>query len=85
MLGDSGQQFDQGQMGSVGDEAWETVGPPAGSSMNKLTLNIVVIVVLTEDVVAEVGMLERMGMSQVTVTAWLELVKLVSGVGRIAN
>jgi hypothetical protein len=72
-------------MGSAGKEARETVGPPAGSSMDKLTLDIVVIVVLTEDVVAEVRMLKRMGMSQVTVTAWLELVKLVSGVWGVPN
>jgi hypothetical protein len=42
-------------MGSVGEETQDTLQLEAGSSVDKLTLNIVVVVVLAEDVVAEVG------------------------------
>jgi hypothetical protein len=55
--GESGWQLDQGQSGSVGEETRDTLQLAAGSSMDILTLDIVVIVVLAEDIITEVGML----------------------------
>jgi hypothetical protein len=48
-----------------------------GLSVDILTLDIVVIVVPAEDVVTKVGMLECVGVCQVTTTSRLEFVKLV--------
>jgi hypothetical protein len=57
MWGESGWQLDQGQSGSVGEETQDTLQLLAGSSVDILTLDIVVIVVLAEDVITEVGVL----------------------------
>jgi hypothetical protein len=43
-----------------------------------------VIVILAVEVVAEILVLQRMSMSQMTMSSWFELVELVGGVGRIA-
>jgi hypothetical protein len=72
-------------MGSVGKETRDTLGPEAGSSMDKLMLDIVVIVVLTEDVVTEVGMFEKVAVSWVTAASWFELVEFVSGIRGVSN
>jgi hypothetical protein len=54
--------------------------------MDKLTLDIVgVIVVLTEDIVAEVLMFERVGMSWMAMATWFEFMKSMSGVRRVAD
>jgi hypothetical protein len=42
-------------MGSAGKETQDTLIPEAGSSIDKLMLDIVVIMVLAEDVIAKVG------------------------------
>jgi hypothetical protein len=55
--GDSGWQLDWGQSGSTGEETQDTLQLLADSSMDILMLDIVVIVVLAEDVITEVGVL----------------------------
>jgi hypothetical protein len=61
------------------EEAGKAVWFATGDSMERLTLDIVG-VVLAVGVGAEVGMLDRMDMSGVTPTLGLELVKGVGGV-----
>jgi hypothetical protein len=56
-----------------------------GSSVDILMLDIVVIVVLAEDVVTEVGVLESMCVHWMAAAARFELVKLVSCVWRVAD
>jgi hypothetical protein len=55
--GESGWQLDWGQSGSVGEETQDTLQLAAGSSVDRVMLDIVVVVVLAEDVIAEVGVL----------------------------
>jgi hypothetical protein len=57
MQGESGWQLDWGQRGSTGEETRDTLQLLAGSFMDILMLDIVVIVVLAEDIVTEVGVL----------------------------
>jgi hypothetical protein len=57
MQGESGWQLDQGQSGSTGKETQDTLQLVAGSSVDILMLDIVVIVVLAEDIVTEIGVL----------------------------
>jgi hypothetical protein len=84
--GDSGWQDDWREMGSAGDETRETLGTEAGSSVDKLMLDIVgVIVVLAEDVITEILVLERMGVHRMAAMAGFEFVKFVSGVRRVAD
>jgi hypothetical protein len=52
--GESGWQLDWGQSGSMGKETRDTLQLLAGSSVDILMHCIVVIVVLAEDVVAEI-------------------------------
>jgi hypothetical protein len=62
------------------------LGAEAGSSMDKLMLDIVgVVVVLAEDIVTKVLMLERVGVCRMAVTAQFEFVKFVSSVRRVAD
>jgi hypothetical protein len=57
----------------------------AGLSMDILTLDIVgVIVILAVEVMAEVLVFQRVCMSWMATSSWLELVKLVGHIGRIA-
>jgi hypothetical protein len=69
----------------VGEETQDTLQLVAGSSVDILMLDIIVIVVLTVDIVTEVGVFKSVGVSSVTVTAWFELVKLVGGIRRVAD
>lgn len=62
------------------DKALETVGLPAGDSMDKLTLDIVV-VVSTVKVFAENGVLDGVGMSGMTASFGNKVVEFVSSVG----
>jgi hypothetical protein len=57
----------------------------AGSSVDILMLDMVVVVVLAEDVVAEVGVLESMSVSWMTATAWFKFVKIVGHIWGISN
>jgi hypothetical protein len=56
--GDSGWELDWGQMGKVGEEAWDILQLTAGLSMDILMLDMIwVIVVLAVEVIAEILML----------------------------
>jgi hypothetical protein len=61
------------------EETGEAIRLAAGDSMEGLPLDIVGVIVAVE-VVAKVGMLDRMDVSGVTPTLGLELVKSVGGV-----
>jgi hypothetical protein len=85
MWGESGWQLDQGQSGSTGKKTWDTLWVPTGLSVDILMLDIVgVIVILAVEVVAEILVLQRMSMSQMTMSSRFELIELVGGIGRIA-
>jgi hypothetical protein len=64
---------------AIGDEARETLRLAAGDSVDKLTLDIVVVVV-AEEVATEVGVLEGMLMSRMATRTRFELVEFVGGV-----
>jgi hypothetical protein len=83
--GESGWQLDWGQSGSVGEKTPDTLQLAAGSSMDILMLDIVVIVVLAEDVVTEIGVFKSMCVCQMTMAAGFELVKFVGCIWGIAN
>jgi hypothetical protein len=57
----------------------------AGSSVDILTLDIVVIVVLAEDVITEVGVFESVHVHWVTMSSWFEFVKFVGCVWGIVD
>jgi hypothetical protein len=80
--GDSGWQFDFGQMGRVGKETCDTLWLMTGLSVDILTLDIVwVVVILAVEVAAEVLMFQRVSVSWMTVSSRDEIMKLVSHVG----
>jgi hypothetical protein len=82
--GDSSRQFDQGQVGRVGEETCNTLWLVAGLSVNILTLDIVwVIVVSAVEVAAVILMFQRVSMSQVTASSRDEIVKLVGHVWQV--
>jgi hypothetical protein len=82
--GDSGRQFDFGQVGRAGGEAQDTLWLMAGLSVVILTLDIVwVIVVLAVEVVAKVLMFQRVSVSWMTASSRDEIMKLVGGVWRV--
>jgi hypothetical protein len=64
----------------VGKETRDTLQLAAGSSMDILTLDIVVIVVLTIDVITEVGVFKSMHVGWMAMMARFEFVKLVGGI-----
>jgi hypothetical protein len=62
------------------------LGAEAGSSMDKLTLDIVgVIVVLAEDVITKVLVLKGVGMCWMAAVTWFEFMKFVSSIRRVAD
>jgi hypothetical protein len=86
MWGDSSCQLDFGQMGRAGEETQDALQLAAGLSMDILMLDMVwVIVVLAVEVVTEVLMFQRVSVSWMTVSSRDKIMKLVSGVGQIAD
>jgi hypothetical protein len=76
--GDSGWQLDLGQTGRVGKETHNALRLAAGLLMDILMLDMVwVIVVLAVEVTAEVLMLQRVSMSQMTASSRDEVIELV--------
>jgi hypothetical protein len=86
MQGDSSGQFDFGQMGRAGEEAWDTLRLVTGLSVDILMLDIVwVIVILAVEVAAVVLMLQRVSMSWMTASSRDEIVELVCHIWGIAE
>jgi hypothetical protein len=72
-------------MGRAGKETQDALQLVAGLSMDILMLDIVVIVILAVEIIAEVGVLESVGVCWVTISSWLELMEFVSCIQRIAD
>jgi hypothetical protein len=72
-------------MGSAWTKTWDTLQLAAGLSMDILTLDIVVIVVLAEDIMTEVEMLKGVNMGWMAVSSQFELMEFVCGVGWIVD
>jgi hypothetical protein len=76
--GNSGWQFDWGQVGRAGEETCDTLQLVTGLLVDILMLDIVwVVVVPAVEVAAVVLMLQRVSISQMTVSSRGEIVKLV--------